>query len=142
MFLHELGRQQQHAFVDLAHRIIELDDHLAEQKKQTMELLRREMDLSAVLEDGDGLLAGPSASTTEVFETRKERAIVLLELLLLALADGELHQAEKQILQSIARDLDVSDEELETMQNWALREVALAQEASEFWTDEAAATVP
>jgi len=142
MFLHELGRQQQHAFLDLAHRIIEADGHLAEQEKQTMELLRREMNLSVVLEDGEGSSAGPSASTAEVFETKKERAIVFLELLLLALSDGELHQAEKQILHPIASDLDVSDEELETMQNWALRQVALAQEASEFWTDEAVATLP
>lgn len=107
-----------------------------------MELLRREMDLSVVLEEAEGSSAGSSTPVAEVFETEKERAIVLLELLLLAHSDGELHQAEEQILHSIASDLNVSDEALETMQNWALRQVALAQEASEFWTDEAVAATP
>ena len=53
MFLHELGRQQQHAFLGLARRIIEADDHLAEQEEQTMELLRREMDLAVVLKEAE-----------------------------------------------------------------------------------------
>ena len=103
-----------------------------------MELLRREMDLAVVLKEAEDSSSEPSVPVAESFRTQKERSIVLLELLLLAHSDGELHQKEERVLHSIADELDVSREELGIMQNWALRQVALVQEASEFWTDESA----
>jgi hypothetical protein len=78
----------------------------------------------------------PTAGLAATFSSRKARAAVLLELLGLAYADGEYNPRESEVVKASARAFGIAEPELLQMENWVLRQMALAVEAEHFLAEE------
>ncbi|HTE18185.1 MAG TPA: TerB family tellurite resistance protein [Armatimonadota bacterium] len=131
MFLHILNETQQKSFLSIAKQFIEVDTQLSEEEQNLLELMMAEtgLDFDAELPEGnvEDLLAQ--------FDTKQARAAVLLELIGVGHADNEFHAEESHFVQKIGRTFGVSDEQLQAMESWVTRQMALAQEVERFWAD-------
>ena len=128
MHLHELTREQQRAFMVLARQVVAADDRLALDEVQGLDLLYREMQLPAA----DGGAPADALDLNLLFETPRARAVAVVNLLLLAYADGALDERERDLVRRTADRLDVDAVDLTAMEGWAARYVALVQEAERF----------
>jgi uncharacterized tellurite resistance protein B-like protein len=131
MFLILLTEKQKTAFLALAGRLIESDARLCPEEQNLRELMNREMGFSREL-------VVQSREITEVlheFDSRKAKVAVLLELLGLAYSDGDYGKEEKHLIEQIAAEFEISKEEVLAMENWALRQLALAYESTQFFSE-------
>ncbi|HYE95290.1 MAG TPA: TerB family tellurite resistance protein [Rubricoccaceae bacterium] len=129
MRLHELSREQQRAFLILARQVVTADDRLALQEVERLDLLGREMGLSDLPADAPDAVA----DANYLFETPKARTLALLNLLLVALADGALDEREYAVVRRVAAAFPVAEDEWMWMVDWARRYAALQGEAESFW---------
>lgn len=65
-----------------------------------------------------------------VFQTDRSRVVVLLDLLLVAYADGRLHEREVAAIRDLAARLQVDAGTWEAALDWARRHHALLEEAT------------
>ena len=128
MFLENLTDGEKSAFLGLAQRLIRADGVLSSKEEQVL------ASLTAVA--GHRTAEGTLKELANTFQTRKTKVSALLELLGLALADGEYHAAEKGLVSEIAKALDFTENELDGMETWVVRQVALFEEAANFWNEE------
>lgn len=131
MFLHILNETQQKSFLAIAKQFIEVDTHLSEEEQNLLELMMAETGLDFDTELPEGNVEDLLAQ----FDTKQARAAVLLELIGVGHADNEFHAEESHFVQKIGRTFGVSDEELQAMESWVTRQMALAQEVERFWAD-------
>lgn len=126
MFLHELNPEQRRAFLVLARQVIDADNRLAIQEVERLDRLYIEAGLSAELADA------PSAvgDLNLLFGTARSRVVLLLDLFLVAYADGRLHASELDALRGIARRLQTDAGVFEAAVDWARRHQALVEEAA------------
>ena len=68
-------------------------------------------------------------SLSSIYNTKKEKSSLLLELLGLALADHEYHNEEKSFITKIADQLNVTADKLYEMEVWVQRQLSLSREA-------------
>lgn len=132
MFLTLLTEKQKAAFLTLAKRLIESDAHLSLEGQNLIEIMSREMGFPPGLD----IQLGEIADALHEFDSRKARVAVLLELLGLAHSDGDYGTEEKHLIGQIATAFQISKEEVSVMENWALRQLALAYEATQFFSEE------
>src|SRR5437868_2736344 len=135
MFLHLFNDAQQKAFLALARQFIDSDRKLAEGEKNLLELMYAEMgqDFNAELPQGD------LASLSQAFDSRQARAAALLELIGVGHADDDFSPEENAFVRQVAQRLGISEGEVDEMDRWVERQLALAQEVEGFWRDERAA---
>lgn len=128
MFLYFLGADEKLAFLQLAHGLMLADGREAAEETQTLDLLCREMgvDRESGLQDAQSI---DESSALACFSNPSNQSAVLLELLLLSHSDGDSHESEQEMIDRVAKAFGLSVH-LEPMRNWALRQVALIQEAS------------
>lgn len=131
MFLHILNDRQQQAFLAVAQRFIEADTHLAEAEQNLLELMYAETGLPFDTE----LPKGDFATLLEPFDSKQARAVVVLELIGIGHADEDFHADENTFVRQVAATLDISDEDVEAMESWINRQLALTQEVERFWQD-------
>ena len=131
MRLYELTREQQRAFMVLARQVVAADDRLAMSEVEGLDLLYREMELPAA----DAGEPGDALDLNYLFDTPRARAVVLLNLLLLAHTDGA-GQEEREVIHRTADRLDVEPEALAAMEAWADRYMALVGEVDGFYGHE------
>lgn len=131
MFLTLLTEKQKTSFLALARRLIQCDERLLSEEENLIELMNREMGFSREF------VVQPREITELLheFNTRKARVAALLELLGLAHSDGDYGKEEKRLIEQIAAGFDISTEEVLAMENWALRQLALAYEATQFFSE-------
>lgn len=131
MFLTLLEGKQKTAFLGLAKRLINADARLSRGEANLVELMKREMGLSGEV------VIQPGSMTEEIqeFNSHDTRIAALLELLGLACSDGEYCNEEKGLVEELAKAFGVNDDELLSMENWALRQLALGREATLFFLD-------
>ena len=88
--------------------------------------LKREMALSDVGEveylELDGI--------QNVFQDRRSRIIVVINLLKLSYVDGAFEIEEECLLKEIARTFDITDQEFLLLDNWVRRLTALEDEVT------------
>lgn len=125
MFVHELSPDQRRAFLVLVRGVIDADNRLALQEVERLDRLYREAGVPAET------AAAPSAvgDLNLLFETERARAVVVLDLLLVAFADGRLHEREAEAVRDVARRLQVDAATVEAAFDWAQRHQALIEEA-------------
>lgn len=133
MFLYSLNADEQRAFLTLAHVLMHADGRESHEETLMLDLLCREMgiDRPTSLEDA-GLI--DEQGVLGQFTDAKSQGAVLLELILLSHSDGEAHEAEQAVVSRAAEAFGLNLH-LEPMRNWALRQVALIQEASRLLSD-------
>ncbi len=128
MWLTSLTAPQRRALLGLAHNVVVSDGLLDPNEESMLASFKREMELPPDTETDYVDLAGIEA----VFETSRERRIVLLNLIHLSYADGALEIEEECLLRELAEAFDVSAAEFALLDNWVKRLVALEQEAATF----------
>ena len=131
MFLHILNDTQQRAFLALARQFIEADSKLSDEEHNLLELMYAEagFDFDEELPEGD------RAALLPAFDTPQSRAAVVLELIGVGHADNEFHATESEFVRSVAASLGVPEARVQQMENWVERQLALAQEAEQFWAE-------
>lgn len=125
MFVHDLSPEQRRAFLVLAREVIDADNRLAIQEIERLDRLYVEAGVEAET-------AGAPSSTGELhllFGTERARVAVLLELLLVAYADGRLHPSELDAIRRVAAGLRVDAGIFEHAVDWGRRHQALVEEA-------------
>jgi hypothetical protein len=128
MFLHELTPDQQRAVLILARQVIAADHRLAMQELERLEALYRETGLPAETSEAPDVVA----DLNYMFPEPRGRAVVLIELLLVAHADDEIHAREHESIRAIADRMQVGEERWVMLVDWAARFAALRQEAAAF----------
>lgn len=130
MFLSELTDQQKRALLVLARQIIAADDRLALQELERLEALYHEAQIPAETAGAPDAVA----DLNYMFASSRERAIVVLELLLVASADASVDRREIAAVRDIAERMGVDEAAWGAMQDWAERYAALHAEARAFGT--------
>ena len=128
MFLENMTGGEKSAFLGLAQELVRADGVLSSKEEELLASLTAMAGLQAAegtLED----LAG-------TFQTRKAKVSALLELLGLALVDGEYRTATRAVVAGIAKAFCFGEDELGGMEDWVARQIALIEEAAAFWSGE------
>lgn len=129
MFLSDLTELQKIAFHNIARHLIYSDEILDTNEARLMEILDSEMGFSnrviPALKNIDESL--------RVFDTRKSRAIVILELLNLASADGDFNVDEGNFIRKIADSLQINSIDFTEMKWWAKKKADLDAETLKFF---------
>lgn len=112
----------------LAHNVVVSDGLLDPNEEGMLDEFKREMDLNPKTESQYLELKG----VDRVFDTRRSRAIALLNLLRLSYVDGAFEIEEECLLKEIGRAFGLPDAEFQLMDNWVRRLVALEEEARSF----------
>ena len=126
VFLHELSSEQRHAFLVLARQVIDADRRLAIQEVERLDRLYAEAGMEAEHADAPSGVGDLNL----VFQTDRSRVVVLLDLLLVAYADGRLHEREVAAIRDLAARLQVDAGTWEAALDWARRHHALLEEAT------------
>lgn len=136
MFLHELSHEQRRAFLVLARQVIDADRRLAIEEVERLDRLYAEAGVGTEHADA------PSAvgDLNILFPTDRSRVVVLLDLLLVAYADGHLHAREVQAVREVAARLEVDAGTWEGALDWARRHQALVEEAMHLGSEAAVGT--
>ena len=126
MWLSSLSNDQRHALLRLAHNVIVSDGLLDPNEEDMLFELKREMALSDVGEveylELDGI--------QNVFQDRRSRIIVVINLLKLSYVDGAFEIEEECLLKEIARTFDITDQDFLLLDNWVRRLTALEDEVT------------
>ena len=126
MWLSSLSNDQRHALLRLAHNVIVSDGLLDPNEEDMLFELKREMALSDVGEleylELDGI--------QNVFQDRRSRIIVVINLLKLSYVDGAFEIEEECLLKEIARTFDITDQDFLLLDNWVRRLTALEDEVA------------
>ena len=126
MWLSSLSNDQRHALIRLAHNVIVSDGLLDPNEEDMLFELKREMALSDVGEveylELDGI--------QNVFQDRRSRIIVVINLLKLSYVDGAFEIEEECLLKEIARTFDITDQDFLLLDNWVRRLTALEDEVT------------
>ena len=126
MWLYSLSNDQRHALLRLAHNVIVSDGLLDPNEEDMLFELKREMALSDVGEveylELDGI--------QNVFQDRRSRIIVVINLLKLSYVDGAFEIEEECLLKEIARTFDITDQDFLLLDNWVRRLTALEDEVT------------
>ncbi len=127
------GRDERRAFFGLAKYLVRADGKIADEEVRALRQIETEAGMSS---DEVAPTDGSDARVLAVLRGKKARAATLLELIGLAYADREYHPTENAMIKSVASGLGVTDNELLQMENWVLRQMALATEAERFFEGE------
>ena len=126
MWLSSLSNDQRHALLRLAHNVIVSDGLLDPNEEDMLFELKREMALSDVGEveylELDGI--------QNVFQDRRSRITVVINLLKLSYVDGAFEIEEECLLKEIARTFDITDQDFLLLDNWVRRLTALEDEVT------------
>ncbi|MBM3458834.1 MAG: hypothetical protein FJX77_09930 [Armatimonadetes bacterium] len=131
MFVHTLNDAQQTALLALAQRFVHADARLAESERNLLELLAAE----AGRNPADEIPEQTMDSLLAAFDTRQARAVAVLELIGVGHADDHFCPAESLALSEIAGGLGFNGQEVQAMESWVQRQLALAQEVAQFWEE-------
>lgn len=126
MFIANLNSNQQSVFFGLAKKLINSDENVTSEETALLSTIQQQMmaDVTPTDVSFDTL--------TDVFDCKKAKASLLLELLGLAHADQEYHSAEKDFVKQVATSCGVSCYELRDMESWVVRQLSLVREATQF----------
>ena len=125
MFLADLSGQQKISFHNIAMDLIYSDEILDINEAQLMAKLEREMGLA-----NKNI---PKNKDLQAFDTRKSKAIVILELLMIAYSDEDFNVDESNYIKKIADFLEINSMDFTEMKWWAKKKSELDKEALKFF---------
>ena len=125
MFLHDLSPEQRRAFLVLARQVIDADRRLAIQEVERLDRLYVEAGVPAETADAPGTVGDLNL----LFPSERARTVVVLDLLLVAYADGKLDPRETAAIREVAARLGIDAATWEDATDWARRYQALLDEA-------------
>lgn len=114
MFLKYLNDIQQGQLLSLVQMVAIADNMIVEQETLSLTSLKKRYSDNVVSS------SAPLPDLSTVFNTRKTKIAVLLELIHLAYVDNKYHAKEKELIAEIAKSLDISTDQLETLERWVI----------------------
>lgn len=124
MFLNMLSDDEKRAFALLAEKMIEADGIVVGSEAAALASLEGEMGISR-----DDAARRPVEELAAVFETKRSRAVAMLELIGLGYSDTSFCVNEQSIITSAATAMGISADELTTLESWVKKYVELVREA-------------
>lgn len=123
MFLHLLTVPQKQTFLDLAQRlsVIDAEQHGSERAK--FEDLKRRL----ALPEGPDLAAVAGDLDISAFDNHRSRSVAMMELLSLVYRDDFLDEAGSEMISDIALAFGFTQEDLNTMAEWAMWSLELTR---------------
>ena len=128
MFLENMSGGEKSAFLGLAQELVRADGVLSSKEEELL------ASLAAMA--GHQAAKGTLEDLAGTFQTRKAKVSALLELLGLARVDGEYQTATRAVVAGIAKAFGFGEDELGGMEAWVARQIALIEEAADFWNGE------
>lgn len=123
MFVDRLNFQQQCVLLGLAESLVEADMKVHPSELSFLEVLRQQM--AAGIEP----VLRPATPMAALFAERPAKVALMLELLGIALADGEFHPAEREICERVAKDIQLVEPSIAELESWCRRQLGLSAEA-------------
>ena len=128
MFLSDLTEEQKTAFHSIAMDLIYSDEILDTNEAKLMTKLDKEMGLSKKKARQKN-----QADLLKAFDTKKSKAIMILELFTLAYSDDDFNIDESNYIQNIADSLGINSIDYTEMKWWAKKKAELETEALRFF---------
>ena len=128
MWLATLDDNQRQALLGLAHDVVVSDGLLDPNEEGMLDDFKREMGFSDAVEPEYLELEG----IEQIFSTRRDRMVALVNLLRLSYADGAFEIEEECLLKEVSRTFQISEQDFLLLDNWVRRLIALEQEARAF----------
>lgn len=122
MFVQNLTAEQQSALLYLAHEVARVDGSADELQLGMVEILTKQSEENVTEK------AISNAELPTLFTTERAKCSLLLELLGVAHANEEYHLSEKDMIAGYAKELGVSSEKLNALENWVEKQFALSKE--------------
>jgi hypothetical protein len=129
MFLHYLSEPEKKAFLTLAKEFILVDGELSKEEEELVAVMKAEMGIQ------DGYPEGKISRQElfKMFNGKKSQIAAIIEMQGLGYANMEYHVQEKAFVKEMADSFGLDEEELNSIDDWVVRQVALLYEANEFW---------
>jgi hypothetical protein len=124
MFLNMLSDDEKRAFALLAEKMIEADGIVVGSEAAALAALEGEMGVSR-----DDAARRPVEELASVFQNRRSKTVVLLELMGLGFSDTHFSVNEQSIVSQAATAMGFSPAELEELEAWVRKYVAVVREA-------------
>ncbi|MDQ3071796.1 MAG: hypothetical protein M3Q97_00835 [Bacteroidota bacterium] len=134
MFLHQLNQEEKKAFITLAKEFIMVDGELSPEEEELLTQMMGELGIT----DGFKENEYTRQQLFGMFKNRRARVATIIEMQGLGYANMEYHTEEIAFIEEMAKAFDISDDELEGIDDWVVRQVALLHEANDFWAEEPA----
>ncbi|WP_104760737.1 TerB family tellurite resistance protein [Helicobacter cetorum] len=119
MFLHFLNKEQQGVLLHLAKEVMHSDGRDHELQLAQIEILSKQCE-NGVEERKISL-----EELSPIFTENKAKHSLLLELIGVALADSRWHENEKALIEKYAHKMGVSEQKVEELKNWVLKQMEL-----------------
>jgi len=128
MFLNLLTDRQKQSFLALATKVVMADGEVVPKENVTLDVRVAEM--------GGSIKAPPDeiygAANTSIFDTPQARAILVLELMVIAYSDDEYHDDERPIIHDLIEEYGFTPDQVARFEDWAKRQSPLSVEGWHF----------
>lgn len=124
MFIQNLNTKQQKVFLALANDLIKADGILEQKELDLLAVLKAQME-NGIEADGYEL-----AALATIFDSRKAKYSVMLELIGLGHADEDFDPAEQKFVLDVAEVLGFNQQDVDEVEFWVTRQMSLVAEAS------------
>lgn len=116
MFLNKLDKQAQEVFLHLAHHVARSDESFSDMQKILIDGYLKEMDIEDInfKEDEFSLVDCISIVTDKEFQK-----VILIELLAIVYTDNVMHEAEKEIIDTIVDTWDINSSLVVVYGEWS-----------------------
>jgi uncharacterized tellurite resistance protein B-like protein len=131
MFLNNLSDEEKKAFLTLAKEFILVDGELSPEEEDLVRVMKAEMNIEEGYPEGQMT----RQQLFKKFDSRRSQVSAIIEMQGLGYANMEYHTQEKAFVQEMADTFGISDEELNVIDDWVVRQVAMLYEANEFWKE-------
>ena len=129
MLLMQLKNNEKFAFLNLAYYIANIDGEFEQEEKDIIEEYCAEMGIDNVSYD---LEKFNLEDTLNKILSSKSKKIVLLELMILIHSDDKFHRFEQGVIDKIANQFDVSQNQLNIYSQWGKMASSLYQQGNLF----------
>lgn len=123
MFISELSDQQQQVLINLAFHVMFADGQLDESELNLLENLKSQCRQKVMQQGAD------MSELTEQFVNHKDKIALMLELVMVVMADEVCHEAEIFVLDDIAKRINVSEKQLDECKLWVKQYTKLQEQA-------------
>jgi uncharacterized tellurite resistance protein B-like protein len=131
MFLNNLSDEEKKAFLTLAKEFILVDGELSPEEEDLVRVMKAEMNIEEGYPEGQMT----RQQLFKKFDSRRSQVSAIIEMQGLGYANMEYHTQEKAFVQEMADTFGISDEDLNNIDDWVVRQVAMLYEANEFWKE-------
>ena len=124
MFLENLNEAEQAAYGEIVKAFF---IHCSSLTAEEMDLIRM------AKQGGAPQVQQPVENYLALFQSRRNRASIMLELLSLGSVRPEFAPLEDPFIIKVAAHFEFTNEEVAAMEDWGKRQAALLEEAQQFW---------